>query len=227
MIYANLLIINVVMEMLRMLTAKTQKWLEENISAIRADPKNTYQKLLLALLDLPKRTRDDDRQISAIVRKMQADEAAKKAAERAKRTTARLSTKRRKERDHRMFDLAGLLVLTGFADGYTGMISDQTLVRFGDQAAPMLLGLLADLHDRVPSLSDDALQAALERGHAIMAEKKMKTGEQTAMNVPTKTAEAVSQEELRRIQKREAEAKELQALQDAANAVEEELKQML
>ncbi|WP_312283707.1 hypothetical protein [Candidatus Igneacidithiobacillus taiwanensis] len=156
-----------------MLTAKTQKWIDENIESIRGKKnKTTFQKLLISLLALENRTRDDERQINAIVRKMIADEAAHRAAEKAKATTAKMSTKRRKERNHRLFDLAGLFILAGLVDSETGFFCHPKLAGLGERASPAVLGYLHRFNDQLESFSDGQIQFFVDRGLSVMSTKK-------------------------------------------------------
>ena len=140
------------------------KWLEDRVAYIRGlKSPNDHQRLLLLLNDKKDATDDDRRKLVALIR---AEKAAEKA-QRAKASVAKIvnaeKLAERKNRDHQLYQSAGLLILAGLVDTKTGK---PTLDR-GE-----LLGALLGLA-KVPS--DDARRSDWKRaGDALLAERERK-----------------------------------------------------
>jgi len=137
------------------------KWLEDRVAYIRGlKSPNDHQRLLLLLNDKKDATDDDRRKLVALIR---AEKAAEKA-QRAKASVAKIvnaeKQAERKNRDHQLYQSAGLLILAGLVDTKTGK---PTLDR-GE-----LLGALLGLA-KVPA--DDARRSDWKRaGDALIAER--------------------------------------------------------
>lgn len=137
------------------------KWLEDRVAYIRGlKSPNDHQRLLLLLNDKKDATDDDRRKLVALIR---AEKAAEKA-QRAKASVAKIvnaeKLAERKNRDHQLYQSAGLLILAGLVDTKTGK---PTLDR-GE-----LLGALLGLA-KVPA--DDARRSDWKRaGDALLADK--------------------------------------------------------
>ena len=137
------------------------KWLEDRVAYIRGlKSPNDHQRLLLLLNDKKDATDDDRRKLVALIR---AEKAAEKA-QRAKASVAKIvnaeKLAERKNRDHQLYQSAGLLILAGLVDTKTGK---PTLDR-GE-----LLGALLGLA-KVPA--DDARRSDWKRaGDALIAER--------------------------------------------------------
>ena len=137
------------------------KWLADRVAYIRGlKSPNDHQRLLLLLNDKKGATNDDLRKLVALVK---AEKAAEKA-QRAKASVAKIvnaeKLAERKNRDHQLYQSAGLLILAGLVDTKTGK---PTLDR-GE-----LLGALLGLA-KVPS--DDARRSDWKRaGDALLADK--------------------------------------------------------
>ena len=140
------------------------KWLADRVAYIRGlKSPNDHQRLLLLLNDKKGATNDDLRKLVALVK---AEKAAEKA-QRAKASVAKIvnaeKLAERKNRDHQLYQSAGLLILAGLVDTKTGK---PTLDR-GE-----LLGALLGLA-KVPS--DDARRSDWKRaGDALLAERERK-----------------------------------------------------
>ena len=138
-----------------------REWLEDRVAYIRGlKSPNDHQRLLLLLNDKKDATDDDRRKLVALIR---AEKAAEKA-QRAKASVAKIvnaeKLAERKNRDHQLYQSAGLLILAGLVDTKTGK---PTLDR-GE-----LLGALLGLA-KVPS--DDARRSDWKRaGDALIAER--------------------------------------------------------
>ena len=138
--------------------------LEDRVAYIRGlKSPNDHQRLLLLLNDKKDATDDDRRKLVALIR---AEKAAEKA-QRAKASVAKIvnaeKQAERKNRDHQLYQSAGLLILAGLVDTKTGK---PTLDR-GE-----LLGALLGLA-KVPS--DDARRSDWKRaGDALLAERERK-----------------------------------------------------
>ena len=138
-----------------------REWLEDRVAYIRGlKSPNDHQRLLLLLNDKKDATDDDRRKLVALIR---AEKAAEKA-QRAKASVAKIvnaeKLAERKNRDHQLYQSAGLLILAGLVDTKTGK---PTLDR-GE-----LLGALMGLA-KVPS--DDARRSDWKRaGDALLADK--------------------------------------------------------
>lgn len=138
-----------------------REWLEDRVAYIRGlKSPNDHQRLLLLLNDKKDATDDDRRKLVALIR---AEKAAEKA-QRAKASVAKIvnaeKLAERKNRDHQLYQSAGLLILAGLVDTKTGK---PTLDR-GE-----LLGALLGLA-KVPS--DDARRSDWKRaGDALLADK--------------------------------------------------------
>ena len=141
-----------------------REWLEDRVAYIRGlKSPNDHQRLLLLLNDKKDATDDDRRKLVALIR---AEKAAEKA-QRAKASVAKIvnaeKQAERKNRDHQLYQSAGLLILAGLVDTKTGK---PTLDR-GE-----LLGALLGLA-KVPS--DDARRSDWKRaGDALLAERERK-----------------------------------------------------
>lgn len=141
-----------------------REWLEDRVAYIRGlKSPNDHQRLLLLLNDKKGATNDDLRKLVALVK---AEKAAEKA-QRAKASVAKIvnaeKLAERKNRDHQLYQSAGLLILAGLVDTKTGK---PTLDR-GE-----LLGALLGLA-KVPS--DDARRSDWKRaGDALLAERERK-----------------------------------------------------
>ena len=141
-----------------------REWLEDRVAYIRGlKSPNDHQRLLLLLNDKKDATDDDRRKLVALIR---AEKAAEKA-QRAKASVAKIvnaeKLAERKNRDHQLYQSAGLLILAGLVDTKTGK---PTLDR-GE-----LLGALLGLA-KVPS--DDARRSDWKRaGDALLAERERK-----------------------------------------------------
>ena len=141
-----------------------REWLEDRVAYIRGlKSPNDHQRLLLLLNDKKDATDDDRRKLVALIR---AEKAAEKA-QRAKASVAKIvnaeKQAERKNRDHQLYQSAGLLILAGLVDTKTG---NPTLDR-GE-----LLGALLGLA-KVPS--DDARRSDWKRaGDALLAERERK-----------------------------------------------------
>ena len=137
------------------------KWLADRVAYIRGlKSPNDHQRLLLLLNDKKDATDDDRRKLVALIR---AEKAAEKA-QRAKASVAKIvnaeKQAERKNRDHQLYQSAGLLILAGLVDTKTGK---PTLDR-GE-----LLGALLGLA-KVPA--DDARRSDWKRaGDALIAER--------------------------------------------------------
>ena len=137
------------------------KWLADRVAYIRGlKSPNDHQRLLLLLNDKKDATDDDRRKLVALIR---AEKAAEKA-QRAKASVAKIvnaeKLAERKNRDHQLYQSAGLLILAGLVDTKTGK---PTLDR-GE-----LLGALLGLA-KVPA--DDARRSDWKRaGDALLADK--------------------------------------------------------
>lgn len=137
------------------------KWLEDRVAYIRGlKSPNDHQRLLLLLNDKKDATDDDRRKLVALIR---AEKAAEKA-QRAKASVAKIvnaeKLAERKNRDHQLYQSAGLLILAGLVDTKTGK---PTLDR-GE-----LLGALLGLA-KVPA--DDTRRGDWKRaGDALLASK--------------------------------------------------------
>ena len=121
---------------------------------------NDHQRLLLLMNDKKDATDDDRRKLVALIR---AEKAAEKA-QRAKASVAKIvnaeKQAERKNRDHQLYQSAGLLILAGLVDTKTG---NPTLDR-GE-----LLGALLGLA-KVPA--DDVRRSDWKRaGDALIAER--------------------------------------------------------
>ena len=138
-----------------------REWLEDRVAYIRGlKSPNDHQRLLLLLNDKKDATDDDRRKLVALIR---AEKAAEKA-QRAKASVAKIvnaeKLTERKNRDHQLYQSAGLLILAGLVDTKTGK---PTLDR-GE-----LLGALLGLA-KVPA--DDARRSDWKRaGDALLADK--------------------------------------------------------
>ncbi|MQT28766.1 hypothetical protein CJF39_22355 [Pseudomonas lundensis] len=138
-----------------------REWLEDRVAYIRGlKSPNDHQRLLLLLNDKKDATDDDRRKLVALIR---AEKAAEKA-QRAKASVAKIvnaeKLAERKNRDHQLYQSAGLLILAGLVDTKTGK---PTLDR-GE-----LLGALLGLA-KVPA--DDARRSDWKRaGDALIAER--------------------------------------------------------
>lgn len=138
-----------------------REWLEDRVAYIRGlKSPNDHQRLLLLLNDKKDATDDDRRKLVALIR---AEKAAEKA-QRAKASVAKIvnaeKQAERKNRDHQLYQSAGLLILAGLVDTKTG---NPTLDR-GE-----LLGALLGLA-KVPA--DDARRSDWKRaGDALIAER--------------------------------------------------------
>ena len=138
-----------------------REWLEDRVAYIRGlKSPNDHQRLLLLLNDKKDATDDDRRKLVALIR---AEKAAEKA-QRAKASVAKIvnaeKLAERKNRDHQLYQSAGLLILAGLVDTKTGK---PTLDR-GE-----LLGALLGLA-KVPA--DDSRRSDLKRaGYALLADK--------------------------------------------------------
>ena len=138
-----------------------REWLEDRVAYIRGlKSPNDHQRLLLLLNDKKGATNDDLRKLVALVK---AEKAAEKA-QRAKASVAKIvnaeKLAERKNRDHQLYQSAGLLILAGLVDTKTGK---PTLDR-GE-----LLGALLGLA-KVPA--DDARRSDWKRaGDALLADK--------------------------------------------------------
>ena len=138
-----------------------REWLEDRVAYIRGlKSPNDHQRLLLLLNDKKDATDDDRRKLVALIR---AEKAAEKA-HRAKASVAKIvnaeKLAERKNRDHQLYQSAGLLILAGLVDTKTGK---PTLDR-GE-----LLGALLGLA-KVPA--DDARRSDWKRaGDALLADK--------------------------------------------------------
>ena len=141
-----------------------REWLEDRVAYIRGlKSPNDHQRLLLLLNDKKDATDDDRRKLVALIR---AEKAAEKT-QRAKASVAKIvnaeKLAERKNRDHQLYQSAGLLILAGLVDTKTGK---PTLDR-GE-----LLGALLGLA-KVPS--DDARRSDWKRaGDALLAERERK-----------------------------------------------------
>lgn len=141
-----------------------REWLEDRVAYIRGlKSPNDHQRLLLLLNDKKDATDDDRRKLVALIR---AEKAAEKA-QRAKASVAKIvnaeKLAERKNRDHQLYQSAGLLILAGLVDTKTGK---PTLDR-GE-----LLGALLGLA-KVPA--DDARRSDWKRaGDALLAERERK-----------------------------------------------------
>ena len=138
-----------------------REWLEDRVAYIRGlKSPNDHQRLLLLLNDKKDATDDDRRKLVALIR---AEKAAEKA-QRAKASVAKIvnaeKLAERKNRDHQLYQSAGLLILAGLVDTKTGK---PTLDR-GE-----LLGALLGLA-KVPA--DDVRRSDWKRaGDALLADK--------------------------------------------------------
>ena len=138
-----------------------REWLEDRVAYIRGlKSPNDHQLLLLLLNDKKDATDDDRRKLVALIR---AEKAAEKA-QRAKASVAKIvnaeKQAERKNRDHQLYQSAGLLILAGLVDTKTG---NPTLDR-GE-----LLGALLGLA-KVPA--DDVRRSDWKRaGDALIAER--------------------------------------------------------
>ncbi|PAA03211.1 hypothetical protein CJU81_23370 [Pseudomonas fragi] len=138
-----------------------REWLEDRVAYIRGlKSPNDHQRLLLLLNDKKDATDDDRRKLVALIR---AEKAAEKA-QRAKASVAKIvnaeKQAERKNRDHQLYQSAGLLILAGLVDTKTG---NPTLDR-GE-----LLGALLGLA-KVPA--DDVRRSDWKRaGDALIAER--------------------------------------------------------
>lgn len=138
-----------------------REWLEDRVAYIRGlKSPNDHQRLLLLLNDKKDATDDDRRKLVALIR---AEKAAEKA-QRAKASVAKIvnaeKLAERKNRDHQLYQSAGLLILAGLVDTKTGK---PTLDR-GE-----LLGALLGLA-KVPA--DDVRRSDWKRaGDALIAER--------------------------------------------------------
>ena len=141
-----------------------REWLEDRVAYIRGlKSPNDHQRLLLLLNDKKDATDDDRRKLVALIR---AEKAAEKA-QRAKASVAKIvnaeKLAERKNRDHQLYQSAGLLILAGLVDTKTGK---PTLDR-GE-----LLGALLGLA-KVPA--DDVRRSDWKRaGDALLAERERK-----------------------------------------------------
>ena len=141
-----------------------REWLEDRVAYIRGlKSPNDHQRLLLLLNDKKDATDDDRRKLVALIR---AEKAAEKA-QRAKASVAKIvnaeKQAERKNRDHQLYQSAGLLILAGLVDTKTG---NPTLDR-GE-----LLGALLGLA-KVPA--DDVRRSDWKRaGDALLAERERK-----------------------------------------------------
>ena len=98
-----------------------REWLEDRVAYIRGlKSPNDHQRLLLLLNDKKDATDDDRRKLVALIR---AEKAAEKA-QRAKASVAKIvnaeKLAERKNRDHQLYQSAGLLILAGLVDTKTG-----------------------------------------------------------------------------------------------------------
>jgi len=138
-----------------------REWLEDRVAYIRGlKSPNDHQRLLLLLNDKKDATDDDRRKLVALIR---AEKAAEKA-QRAKASVAKIvnaeKQAERKNRDHQLYQSAGLLILAGLVDTKTG---NPTLDR-GE-----LLGALLGLA-KIPA--DDPRRGDWKRaGDALLADK--------------------------------------------------------
>ena len=138
-----------------------REWLEDRVAYIRGlKSPNDHQRLLLLMNDKKDATDDDRRKLVALIR---AEKAAEKA-QRAKASVAKIvnaeKQAERKNRDHQLYQSAGLLILAGLVDTKTG---NPTLDR-GE-----LLGALLGLA-KVPA--DDVRRSDWKRaGDALIAER--------------------------------------------------------
>ena len=137
------------------------KLLADRVAYIRGlKSPNDHQRLLLLLNDKKDATDDDRRKLVALIR---AEKAAEKA-QRAKASVAKIvnaeKLAERKNRDHQLYQSAGLLILAGLVDTKTGK---PTLDR-GE-----LLGALLGLA-KIPA--DDPRRGDWKRaGDALLADK--------------------------------------------------------
>ena len=138
-----------------------REWLEDRVAYIRGlKSPNDHQRLLLLLNDKKDATDDDRRKLVALIRAEKAPE----KAQRAKASVAKIvnaeKQAERKNRDHQLYQSAGLLILAGLVDTKTG---NPTLDR-GE-----LLGALLGLA-KVPA--DDVRRSDWKRaGDALIAER--------------------------------------------------------
>lgn len=79
-----------------------------------------HQRLLLLLAAKPDRTPGEERKFAALVKSEKAAERAVKARADAARIVNADQLKRRKARDHELFNSAGLMILAGLVDTHTG-----------------------------------------------------------------------------------------------------------
>lgn len=139
------------------------EWLMARLAYLRGlKLPNDQQRLLLLLADKTKRTADDERKLSALVKAEKAAERAQKARAHAARIVNAEKEAARKARDRELYQSAGLLILAGVVDSTTGR---PTLDRGELLGALMGLSSVPTDHPKRAEWKQagDALLAARER----------------------------------------------------------------
>lgn len=103
------------------------KWLSENIEKLRnIRSPSSQQRLLILLAEKPSRSSKESGALTALVRAERLAENAIKARAAAAKHLISEQDRQRKARNHELFNLAGLVALSGLADKETGrLIMDQ------------------------------------------------------------------------------------------------------
>ena len=97
-------------------------WLKGRLAYLRGlKAPSDHQRLLLLLVDIPERSAEDERKLTALVRAEKAADRAQKARANAARIVNREKITERKARDRELYNAAGLMILAGLVDSRTGM----------------------------------------------------------------------------------------------------------
>ncbi len=157
-----------------MLSKKHQQWLDANIQRIRKlENTDQYHKLLLTLYDTPDKRHSEYKQMAAVIRAIMSVEMTKEALEKAKAVAHRVGEKNRKERNRRMFDWAGLLILGGVLDGSSATVAIPNVSRYGDKANAVILGAVMQMSKMLELASDTELDDFMNAGFPILEARKL------------------------------------------------------
>lgn len=144
------------------------KWLSENIEKLRKlRSPSSQQRLLILLAEKPNRSRKEVSTLTALVRAERLAENAIKARAAAAKLLVTQKDIQKKDRNHQLFNVAGLVALSGLADKETGKL-------IMDQAE--FLGALIEM--RGASLPDDLRARWRQIGNAALADAAAKKKKQ-------------------------------------------------
>jgi len=137
-------------------------WLTERLNYIRGlKAPSEAQSLMLLLAEMPDRSAEDERKLTALIRSEKAAERAQKAKANVTRILNAEKIAARKARNRELYNAAGLLILAGLVDTRTGKPTR-------DPAE--LLGALQAIAEH--PAEDFQRQAWKRAGEAILAERR-------------------------------------------------------